>query len=145
MSKKINSLTLVLLLVSVVAQISLADTVNIDPHKIILNDSTKNDTIQASIPMQISSTISNFNATISFNGKGEIKATSYKYCNVDDMLHIYFDKEEVVKFLSDNNISGQVTASVSGSLMDGDKSVTFSGDDKIEVVEPKEDTRYRKN
>jgi hypothetical protein len=119
--------------------------VNIEPQKIILTDSSRDDTIQASIPMQISTTISDFEATLSFDGKGQIKATGYKYCYIDDILHIYFDKKEVVKFLSDNDISGKVTASVSGSLMDGIESVTFSGDDKIEVVEPIEDTRYRKS
>ena len=146
MSKKINSLILVLLLVSVIAQISLADDkVKIEPQKIILNDSTRDETIKASIPMQLSSTISKFNATIKFDEEGDIKAKSYKYCAIDDILHIYFNKQEVIKFLSDNNISGKkVTASVSGSLMDGDKKVTFSGEDEIEVVKPKEDTRYRK-
>ena len=138
MSKKTNSLILILLLVSVIAQISLADDkVKIEPKKIILNDSTRNETIQVSVRLQISSTISKFNATLSLDGNGQIKAKDYKYCDTDEILHIYFDKKEVVKFLSDNDISGKVTASVSGSLLDGDKEVTFSGSDKIEVVKPK--------
>ena len=139
MSKKTNSLILILLLVSVIAQISLADDkVKIEPKKIILNDSTRNETIQANVRLQINSTISQFNATLSFDEKGEIKAKDYKYCDTDGILQIYFDTKEVVKFLSDNDISGKVNASVSGSLMDGDEEVTFSGSDKIEVVKPKE-------
>lgn len=144
MSQKTISVTLVLLLLTLVAQTSFAEKLSIEPQKIVLNDSSRNDTIQANITLQISSEISDFEATISFNGQGAIEATGYNYCEADEVLHIYFSQKEVIKFLSDNNISGKVTVTVSGSLTDGLEKVTFSGEDKIEVVESKEDTNHQK-
>ncbi len=129
------------LLVAVVVGVCLAegDIVNINPHKIVLNAQGQSDDIQANIPMVLpSASIEKFYVTLSFDGAKVAEAESARYCVIDDMLIIGFDREE----LQDNQVvqdmaNTTVTATVSGRVTDNSGVTTeFSGSDTVEIVKP---------
>jgi hypothetical protein len=138
MLEKINLSLLCLLLVTLFAvQPCLAGGVQIQPDRIILNAEGKSetDTIQASIPMALGFMVEGCEATLTI-GEASIEADGYKYCYVDDILHVYFDKGAFLKFLEDNGILGTVEANVAGTVSGEGESVAFEGDDTIEVIDP---------
>ena len=147
MAPRINSMLVFLFLFAAVgAQLCLAEEVNvtIKPYRIILTDTGNSETIQALIPMVIAGGISEFQATLRFEGfDGEIETDDFYYCAVDDILHVYFNRSQVISFLSEKKVSGRTKALVEGSFKADNKEIEFFGDDYVEVVKPKEDTRYR--
>ena len=134
------------LFATVGAQLCLAEEVNvtIKPYRIILTNTGNSETIQALIPMVIAGNISEFQATLRFEGfEEEITTTDYYYCIIDDILHVYFNRSTVTDFLLANHVSGRTKATVAGSFKADDTEIEFFGDDYVEVVNPKVDTRYR--
>lgn len=120
----------------------LAETVNISPFKIILNADGNSEDIQARIPMVIAAgnSITDFEASLRIdNANDTVVAIDFYYCAIDDILHIYFDRKEVLQYLKDNEIKGEVTAAVWGSFYDFDNLVEFSGYDDVVVIDPDED------
>ena len=138
-------LVFLFLFAAVGAQLCLAEEVNvtIKPYRIILTDTGNSETIQALIPMVIAGGISEFQATLSFEGfDGEIETDDFYYCAIDDILHVYFNRSQVIDHLL-NKVSGRTKAVVAGSFKADDREIEFFGDDWVEVVKPKVDTRYR--
>ena len=132
------------LLVAVVIGVCLAedDIVNINPHKIVLNAEGKADDVQANIPIVLASAqIVDSDVTLSFNGTEVAKAESARYCLIDNMLIIGFDRTD----LQDNQAvqdmaNSTVTATVEGYVtveVDGvEIETSFSGSDMVEIVKP---------
>ena len=147
MAPRIKAMLVFLLLFATVgAQLCLAEEVNvtIKPYRIILTDTGNSETIQALIPMVIAGDISEFQATLSFAGAdGEIETTNYYYCIIDDILHVYFNRSQVISHLKENYVSGRTEATVEGSFLVDGEETRFIGNDDVEVVTPKDDTRYR--
>ena len=84
------------LLVAAVSGVCLAETVNINPHKIVLNAEGAADDVQANIPMVLPSAwIVDFDVTLSFNGTVVAQAESARYCVIDDILIIGFDRTDL--------------------------------------------------
>lgn len=119
-----------------------AESVNICPHKIILNAEGNYDDVQAIIHMVLpSSNIVDFDVVLRFNGVDVATAESAFYCAIDDNLIVGFDRKE----LQDNPdviaLAGQpVTATVEGSVtvFDGVTLTTreFSGTDPVQILKP---------
>lgn len=80
------------------------ETFQVQPDRIVLNsDQGAADTIKFSFDLVacngVEVEVKVEDASISFNGIGEIDSTGSKYCAIDDILHIYFDKEKVIEVL----------------------------------------------
>jgi len=136
------------LLVAAVMGVCLADgiiKININPHKIVLNAQGKADSIQANIPIVLTSAyIPDFDVSLSFDGIADLvaKAESARYCVIDNMLIIGFDRAslqaDLVDALAGLNVTNMTTtAKVVGSVTD-DNGVTkeFEGWDKVKIVKP---------
>ena len=131
------------LLVAAVGGLCLAETVNINPHKIVLNADGNADDVQANIPMVLpSARIVDFAVTLSFNGTVVAEAESARYCLIDDMLIIGFDRTELqdnpdVQNMANSTVTAKVEGSVTVRNADGKKETTeFSGSDKVKIVAP---------
>ena len=113
--------------------------VNINPFKIILNADGNSDDIQAKIPMALpAGEITDFEATLLIDkvGEGVITFDCY-YCAVDNILHVYFDRETVLGYLRDNGIEGKgLPAEVWGSICVEGQCIDFEGEDRVEVLGP---------
>jgi len=117
----------------------LSDTVNISPFKIILNADGNSDDIQARIPMALpAGEITDFEAYLLFGDADEMLVTDeFYYCAVDNILHVYFERSAVLKYLKENNIEGSnVIAQVWGGFFVGDLYVDFAGSDSVIVLDP---------
>ena len=115
-----------------------ADTVNISPHRIVLCADGSSEDIQARIPMNLSPgySITDFEASLRFDGNSEVISSSgFYYCPLDNVLHVYFNKDAVLLYLKAHKIEGVVIADVWGQFDEGDASVEFSGSDRVEVLD----------
>jgi hypothetical protein len=137
------------LLVAAVSVLCLADdiinvNVNINPHKIVLNAEGKADDVQANIPIGLASAlIVDFDITLSFEGTTVVvEAESARYCLIDDILIIGFDRTDLQKELAEEiSTTTTVTATVDGYVTvinaNNDEIRTdFIGSDTVQVVEP---------
>jgi len=117
--------------------------VNINPYKIVLNANGKADDIQANIPIALASaSITKFDVTLSFDDIEVAKAESARYCLIDNMLIIGFDRTELqdnpdVQDMANSKVMATVEGSVTVRDAD-DKKVTteFCGSDKVKIVAP---------
>jgi len=131
------------LLVAVASGVCLAVTVNINPHKIVLNAEGKADDVQANIPIVLASAkIVEFDVTLSFEGIKVAQAESARYCLIDDMLIIGFDRTELqdnpdVQNMANTTVKATVDGYVIVENANGDEIRTdFSGSDMVEIVKP---------
>ena len=135
------------LLLAISSGVCLAVTVNINPHKIVLNAEGKADDVQANIPIILASAkIVEFDVILSFNdGTGNIavaEAESARYCLIDDMLIIGFDRTELqdnpdVQDMANSTVEATVEGSVTVINADGEEITTaFNGSDMVEIVKP---------
>ena len=131
------------LLVAAVSGVCLAETVNINPHKIVLNATGAADDVQANVHIVLPSAwIVEFNATLSFDGIDVAQAESARYCLIDDILIIGFDRtslqdNEDVQGMANQTVTATVVGSVTVINADGDEiPVSFSGSDSVEIVKP---------
>ena len=131
------------LLVAAVSGVCLAETVNINPHKIVLNAKGAADDVQANVHIVLpGARIVEFDVTLSFNGAVVAQAESARYCLIDDILIIGFDRtnlqdNEDVQDMANSTVTATVDGSVTVISADGDSvSVSFSGSDTVEIVKP---------
>ena len=139
------------LLVATVVGVCLAedeDIVNINPHKIVLNAEGKADDVQANIPMVLpSASIVEYEVTLSFcDGNDDMivvaTAESARYCLIDDMLIIGFDRTDLqnnpdVQDMANSTVELTVDGYVKVEDSVGDETTrSFSGTDMVEIVKP---------
>ena len=145
MSAIMNSRVLVagVVLVAAVNGVCLAETVNINPHKIVLNAEGAADNVQANIPMVLpGARIVDFEVTLEFNGTVVAEAESARYCLIDDMLIIGFDRTELqsnpdVQEMANSTVTARVDGYVTVESFDGGETTRdFSGTDTVEIVKP---------
>jgi len=120
-----------------------AETVNINPHKIVLNAQGAFDNVQANVPMVLpSSQVIAFDVTLAFNDIQVAVAESARYCLIDDMLIIGFDRVDLqnnpdVQAMGNSIVTAEVDGSVTVGFGDGDTATRhFSGTDMVEIVAP---------
>ena len=129
--------------IMLVAGLCWAETVNVNPHKIVLNAKGASDDVQANVRIVLpGAPVVGFDVTLKFNDVPVAKAESAYYCVLDDILIIGFDRTE----LQDNPdvqdmANTTVTATVVGSVIvrnaaGDDTEVDFSGSDAVEIVAP---------
>lgn len=128
-----NKMGLGLFFVFVLASFGLGYTVRVEPDKIVPNAiAGKADDLQVSVLISVPS-VEDLVASISIAGGEEITAIGYDYCAIDDVLHIYFDKDIVIKQILAAKLNGEVVVSLDCSFWDGDETVYIEGSDMIEV------------
>ena len=80
------------LLVVVVSGVCWAETVNINPHKIVLNAQGAADDVQANVNIFLPGAwVVDFDVTLSLDGIVVAEAESAFYCVLDDILIVGFD------------------------------------------------------
>jgi hypothetical protein len=128
------------LLVVIVGSVCLAQTVNINPHKIVLNAQGVSDDVQANISIKLTSArIPVYDVELFFGTTKVADAESARYCLIDHILIIGFDHAEL---LANPDVIAManttVTATVVGTVTD-DNGVTkeISGSDIVEIVAPR--------
>ena len=135
------------LLVAAVMGVCLAESmpkININPHKIVLNAEGRADSIQANIPIVLTSAdISEFEVSLSFDDIPKLvaKAESARYCVIDNMLIIGFDRARLQKALAEaldelGVIKMTTIARVKGTVTVNEVEVPVSGWDKVKIVKP---------
>lgn len=117
--------------------------VNINPHRIVLNAQGKADDVQANIPMVLpSARIVDFAVTLSINDEEVIEAESARYCLIDDMLIIGFDRTDlqnnpVVQDAANTTVTAEVAGyvTVQNTLTLEETTTHFSGSDTVQIVQ----------
>ena len=115
-----------------------AETVNINPYRIVLNAQGAFDDVQANVPIFLEgSRVSSFDVTLVLD-EVQAKAESAYYCVVDNMLIIGFDRAALQMDLDAQDMGNTiVTATVTGTVtMNTGYSASFSGSDTVEIVAP---------
>ena len=136
--KMVLSLSCVMLMVSAVFALDV--TIRVKPDRIITNSVTGTDKdIKVSIPISVAS-MDNVKVTLTLEGEGivegsDVKSEGWKYCAIDDVLHIYFDKKKMIGALGDAD--GEVKVTLDGYYQNGDDEVVLHGEDWIEVLSSK--------
>ena len=132
-----------ILLVMVVSGLCLAETVNINPHKIVLNAQGASDDVQANIHIVLAGApVVDFEATLSLDGTVVADAESAYYCAIDDILILGFDRTSLqdnpdVQALANTTVTATVVGTVTVVNADGEEITTsFSGSDTVEIVAP---------
>ena len=138
-----NRVLLAGILLVAVSGLCLAETVNINPHKIVLNAQGQSDDVQANVHIILASAnITAFDAILSFDGIDVALAESAFYCVIDDILIIGFDRtslqeNEDVQEMANTTVIATVIGSVTVKNADGNEIETsFSGSDMVEIVKP---------
>jgi len=131
------------LLVAVVTGVCLAETVNINPRKIVLNAEGKADDVQANIPMVLpGARIVDFDVILEFNDIVVAQAESARYCVIDDILIIGFDRTDLqnnpdVQDMANSTVTAAVDGYVTVENSVGVETTrSFSGTDMVEIVKP---------
>jgi len=130
------------LLVAVVMAVCLAEeivNVSINPYKIVLNAQGAADDVQANVSIGLSSArIPVFDVELWFDDELVAEAVSARYCLIDHILIIGFDRE---KLLANPDVIAMgnsiVEATVAGTVTDNNGlTKEFSGSDMVEIVAP---------
>jgi hypothetical protein len=131
------------LLVLIASGVGLAEIVNINPHKIVLNADGSADDIQANVRIILpAACVVDFNVTLSLNGTVVAEAESAFYCAVDDILIVGFDRTSLqnnpdVQALANKTVTAAVTGTVTVRNAEGiETEVSFSGSDTVDIVAP---------
>ena len=130
------------LLLAIVGSVCLAQVVNINPHKTVLNAQGAADDVQANVPIVLPRTweADLVNTKLSFNGVIVARAESARYCYFDDMLIIGFDRTKLqnnpdVQKMANTTVKATVVGSVTVMDANGDEIETsFSGSDMVQIV-----------
>ena len=131
------------LLILVASGVCWAVTVNVNPHKIVLNAKGASDDVQANISIYLpGAPVEDFNVTLSFDENedgvvddGEViaEAKSAFYCVLDDILIVGFDRTALQETLKDRELVNTIVElTVEGTVTvtnaNGDETtVPFSG------------------
>ena len=133
----------VCMLVLLVGGLCWAETVNVNPHKIVLNAQGAADDVQANVRIILPGTkVVSFNVTLAFNGVVVSEAESAYYCVLDDILIVGFDRTALqdnpdVQALANQTVTATVDGTVTVINADGiETTVSFNGTDKVEIVAP---------
>ncbi len=120
-----------------------AETVNINPYKIILNAEGASDDIQANVRIILPGAwVVDYDVTLSFDGTEVAEAESAFYCVLDDILIVGFDRTSLqanpdVQALANKTVTATVAGSVTVINAYGiETEVSFSGSDTVEIVAP---------
>ena len=122
--------------------IVLAETVNINPHKIVLNAVGAFDDVQANVRITLpGASIVDFEVTLALDGKVVAEAESAFYCVTDNILIVGFDRTSLQTAIPDDMANKTVTATVVGYVtvkISENEEITreFSGSDSVEIVAP---------
>jgi hypothetical protein len=144
MSRVMSSLLLAsVLLILAVSGVCWAETVNINPHKIVLNAQGASDDVQANVNIiLLGASVVDFDVTLSFDDTVVAQAESAFYCALDDILIVGFDRTSLqnnpdVQDMANKTVTATVTGTVTVEDADGDDIVvSFSGSDTVEIVAP---------
>ena len=144
MAKAMSSMVVATVLLVVVGTgVCRAETVNINPFKIVLNAQGASDDVQANVSMALpGALIVDFDVSLAFDGVVVAQAESADYCPIDNMLAIGFDRTELqnnpdVQAMANTTVTAFVTGTVTVINVDGDAITrAFSGSDTVEIVLP---------
>ena len=142
-----NRVLACVLLVVVACGVCLAETVNINPHKIVLNAQGASDDVQANVHIILDGAwVVDFDVMLMFDdGDGDIvvaEAESAFYCVLDDILIVGFDRTTLqnnpdVQDMANKTVTATVTGTVTVKNADGEETTkSFSGSDLVEIVAP---------
>jgi len=138
-----NRVLACVLLIVMVCGVGLAETVNINPHKIVLNAQGASDDVQANVHIVLAGArVVDFDVTLALNGTVVAEAESAFYCVVDDILIVGFDRTSLqdnpdVQDLANQTVTATVIGTVTVENAAGDQTtVGFSGSDTVEIVAP---------
>jgi len=131
------------LLVAVVGGLCWAETVNINPHKIVLNAKGAFDDVQANVNIALpGATIVDYEVTLALDGKVVAYAESAFYCVWDNILIVGFDRtklqdNEDVQDMANTTVKATVDGWVTVKKPDGEEVTrSFNGSDTVEIVAP---------
>ena len=120
-----------------------AETVNINPHKIVLNAQGAADDVQANVRIILPGVwVAGFDVTLAFDGVVVAEAESAYYCVLDDILIVGFDRTELqnnddVQTMANTTVTATVDGTVTVRNSDGvETTVSFGGSDAVEIVAP---------
>ena len=138
-----NRVLVGVLLVAVASGVCQAETVNINPHKIVLNAQGASDDVQANVHIILAGApVVDFDVTLSFDGIVVAKAESAFYCVLDNILIVGFDRTSLqnnpdVQDMANKTVTAKVAGTVTVENADGDEiTASFSGSDTVEIVAP---------
>ncbi|MDT8304164.1 MAG: hypothetical protein RQ760_21960 [Sedimentisphaerales bacterium] len=141
--QKRNVVICIVTIILCLGGIILAETVNINPHKIVLNAEGASDDVQANVNITLSgSRIVDFDVRLEFDGILVAEAESAFYCVLDDILIVGFDRITLqnnpdVQAMANKIVTATVGGSVTVINSVGDEIITsFSGSDTVEIVAP---------
>ena len=134
----------VLFVLTMIPHICSSQTMNIAPHKIILNADGKTQTILAIVGMTLEIGyvwVTDHDISLDLDETFITKAVSVRYCPIDDNLLISFDRNVVQTDTDVVEMAGtSVQADVYGSFIisNGSETITktFSAVDTVEIVKP---------
>ena len=131
------------ILVLLVCQMCWAETLNINPHKIVLNGQGASDDVQANVRIVLPGAwVAGFDITLACDGVVVAEAELAYYCVADDILIVGFDRTALqnnpdVQALANSTVTATVNGTVTVKDSDGvETSVTFGGSDTVEIVAP---------
>lgn len=140
---KRNAAICIVTIIFCLGGIILAETVNINPHKIVLNAQGASDDVQANVHIILpGAKIVDFDVTLTFDGIDVAEAESAFYCILDDILIVGFDRTELqdnpdVQAMANTTVTATVDGTVTVINSDGDEITTsFGGSDLVEIVAP---------
>ena len=127
------------MVVLMVGGLSWAVTVNVNPHRIVLNAKGESDDVQANVKIYLpGAPVVDFDVTLAFDGVVVAEAESAFYCVLDNVLIIGFDRTDLqnnpdVKDLANTT----VTATVEGWVeVAGGEREYFGGSDTVLILAP---------
>ncbi len=138
-----NRVLVCVLLIVMASGVGLAETVNINPHKIVLNAQGAADDVQANVHIILDGAwVVDFDVTLALDGIVVADAESAYYCALDDILIVGFDRTSLqenpdVQALANEIVTATVIGTVTMENADGDQTtVSFGGSDLVEIVAP---------
>lgn len=142
-----SSIVACILLVVVACGVCLAETVNINPHKIVLNAEGAFDDVQANVSIILDGArIVDFDVTLTLEDDDDNTVVAYAesafYCVTDNILIVGFDRtslqeDEEIQEMANKTVTATVTGTVTVENFYGEETTTsFSGSDLVEIVAP---------
>lgn len=121
-----------------------SQTMTMSPHKLVLNAVGSAEDVQAIIGLYIPGgyTITDFEATLTFDDQAVAYASSMRYCYIDNNLLVGFDKEQllanpIVAAMAGNTVSATVSGWFTVTNADGESyTQEFDGFDYVEIMSP---------
>ena len=142
-AKNVIRVLVVVFLVVLANGVCWAETVNVNPHKIVLNAQGAADDVQANVHIILPGAfIVDFDVSLSFDGIVVAEAESAFYCVLDDILIVGFDRTDLqsnpdVQAMANTTVTATVTGVVTvKNANGGETTVSFNGSDTVEIFAP---------